>query len=374
MMDNILKYSFSIVVLLLCLSFSATAQQNTHTVQKSETLFGIAQKYGVEVSQLKDWNNLQGNSIEVGQSLIIKPQDNASNSKNNSDAITHTVKSQETLFSISKQYNVRIAELKSWNDLSTNNLEVGQELTIYPSKASKQPQQSVVVDKETQQNSYYTVKSGDSLYRIAQQHGMTIDELKKINDLSSNTIRVGQRLTVRSNSAPPSVAKSMESSPQGKFIEYKVSESSISLENLLSKFKMSEEEFRELNPGLSSTTFRSGRTFTMLAPPSRNYDNPYLKSTNLENLGSTAVTQYSKSERAKTTTSGELYNPQALTAAHSNISLGSVIFIENQENKKGIYVRINDRDSGNGLKLSSTAWQALDFNSNSPSVTIYQNK
>jgi len=374
MMDNILKYSFSIVVLLLCLSFSATAQQNTHTVQKSETLFGIAQKYGVEVSQLKDWNNLQGNSIEVGQSLIIKPQDNASNSKNNSDAITHTVKSQETLFSISKQYNVRIAELKSWNDLSTNNLEVGQELTIYPSKASKQPQQSVVVDKETQQNSYYTVKSGDSLYRIAQQHGMTIDELKKINDLSSNTIRVGQRLTVRSNSAPPSVAKSMESSPQGKFIEYKVSESSISLENLLSKFKMSEEEFRELNPGLSSTTFRSGRTFTMLAPPSRNYDNPYLKSANLENLGSTAVTQYSKSERAKPTTSGELYNPQALTAAHSNISLGSVIFIENPENKKGIYVRINDRDSGNGLKLSSTAWQALDFNSNSPSVTIYQNK
>lgn len=372
-MDKLVKVGISIFIVLLGLNFSAAAQQSTHTVKKSETLFSIAQQYGVAVSQLKDWNNLQGNSIEVGQSLVIKQPADASGSTDD-EGITHTVKPQETLFSISKQYNVRIAELKSWNNLSTNNLEVGQELKIYPSKASKQPQKSVVVDKETQQNSYYTVKSGDSLYRIAQQHGMTVDELKSLNDLSSNTIRVGQRLTVRGNSAPPSVAKSMESSPQGKFIEYEISESSISLESLLQKFKMTEEEFRELNPGINSTTFRSGRSFTMLAPPSRNYDNPYLESANLQNLGSTAVTQYSNSERAKPTTSGELYNPKALTAAHSNISLGSVIFIENSENQKGIYVRINDRNSGNGLKLSSAAWQALDFNSNSPSVTIYQNK
>lgn len=370
MMDKLSKVGIGIVLLLLCVNFSAAAQSNTHTVKESETLFSIAEQYGVEVSQLKAWNNLESNSIEVGQSLVIKKPGNSSDD----GGITHTVEPQETLFSISKQYNVRIAELKSWNNLSTNNLEVGQKLKVYPSKASKQPQQSVVVDKETQQNSYYTVKSGDSLYRIAQQHGMTVNELKNLNDLSSNTIRVGQRLTVRGNSSPPSVAKSMESSPQGKFIEYDISESSISLQDLLNKFKMSEQEFRALNPGINSTTFQKGRSFTMLAPPTRNYDNPYLMSANLQDLGSTAVSQYSSSERAKPTTSGELYNPNALTAAHSNISLGSVIFIKNAKNEKGIYVRINDRDSGNGLKLSSAAWQALDFNSNSPTVTIYQNK
>lgn len=370
MISKVSKLGFFISVLLLSVSLSAAAQDNTHTVQENETLFSIAQEYGVEISQLKAWNNLQQNSIEVGQSLVIKKAAASSDS----DVITHTVKPQETLFSISKQYNVRIAELKSWNNLSTNNLEVGQELQIYPSKASKQPKQSVVVDKETQQNSYYTVKSGDSLYRIAEQHDMTVNELKKLNDLSSNTIRVGQRLTVRGNSAPPSVAKSMESSPQGKFIEYKVTESTITLQSLLSKFKMTEKEFHDLNPGVQSTSFRSGRTLTMLAPPSRNYDNPYLASTNLQDLGSTTVTQYSNSERAKPTTSGELYNPKALTAAHSNISLGSIIFIKNPANQKGIYIRINDRNSGNGLKLSSAAWQALDFDNSSPKVTIYQDK
>jgi len=94
----------------------------------------------------------------------------------------------------------------------------------------------------------------------------------------------------------------------------------------------------------------------------------------LQDLGSTTVTKYSNSERAKPTTSGELYNPKALTAAHSNISLGSIIFIKNPTNQKGIYVRINDRNSGNGLKLSSAAWQALDFDNSSPKVTIYQDK
>lgn len=375
MKRKLLQLLSGFFIFLLCANFSATAQNQTHTVTKGETLFSIAQQYNVNVAQLKSWNDLQGNSIEVGQQLVIKKNESTGTpSDEDQEVITHEVKPQETLFSISKEYNVRIAELKAWNDLSTNNLEVGQKLKIYPSKAKKKTTQSVVSDKETQQNSYYVVKSGDSLYRIAQKHGMTVNELKKLNDLSSNTIRVGQKLTVRGNSAPPSVAQSTESSPQGKFVEYEVSGGSKTLQQLLGKFKMSKQEFNELNPGVNSSSFQPGRELTMLAPPTRNYKNPYLSSANLQDLGTTAVSRYNSSEKAKPTTSGELYNPEALTAAHSNISLGSVIFIKNSENKKGIYVRINDRNSGNGLKLSSAAWQALDFNSSSPTVTIYKNQ
>jgi rare lipoprotein A (peptidoglycan hydrolase) len=203
---------------------------------------------------------------------------------------------------------------------------------------------------------------------------MTINELKTLNDLSSNTIRIGQRLTVRSNTAPPSVARTAKSSPQGKFLIYEVSDGTISLQNLLKKFKMTKQEFQALNPTVKETNFHSGRKLTVLAPPNRKYENPYLSEANLQNLGETAVTKYGNSEAAKPTTSGELYSPNALTAAHPNISLGSVIFIKNPENQKGIYVRINDRNSGNGLKLSLTAWQTLDFKSSSPKVTIYQNE
>jgi len=269
---------------------------------------------------------------------------------------------------------VSIAELKAWNNLSSNNLQVGQTLMIFPSQKNSQQQKHIVVNKKTQQNSYYTVKSGDSLYKIANAHGMTVNELKKLNDLSSNTIRVGQRLTVKSSQAPPSVASSAESSPQGKFIEYQVSGGSMNLQTLLNKFHMDESEFRALNPGIESSRFQNGQKLTVLAPPSKTYKNPYVVNTNMQDLGSTSVTKYSDSAKAETTTSGELYNPNALTAAHSNIALGTVIFIKNKQNQKGIFVRINDRNSGNGLKLSAAAWKALDFKSSMPTVNIYQNQ
>lgn len=356
------------LVLTVGVTISATAQNKVHKVKKGETLYSIAQQYNVEVEQLKRWNDVDANGLSVGQSLVIRT------SPANRDSIVHEVEKQETLFSISKKYNVSIAEIKSWNNLESNNLTVGQKLTIYPSEKNS-GQKSIVVDKKTEQNTYYTVKSGDSLYRIAQEHNMSVEELKQLNDLSSNTIRVGQKLTVRSKGgkAPPSVETSVTSSPQGKFVSYEVSGDPESLQQILDKFKMTEKEFRALNKGMNQSTFRPGQKLTVLAPPSKTYKNPYLKSADLQSLGSVSVSKYSDSAKATSTTNGELYNPEALTAAHSNISLGSVIYIENPQNSKGIYVRINDRNSGNKLKLSAAAWQVLDFKTNSPTVTIYQN-
>lgn len=367
-MRNITK-SLLLIVGLFCLTTSAFAQDATHTVKQGETLFSIAREYDVDVQKVQEWNNLGGNELSVGQTLLIKEP-------SSDTAITHTVQSQETLFSISKQYNVSIAEIQNWNELSNNNVEVGQKLTIYPSEASNQQQQSLVVENETERNSYYTVKSGDSLYRIAEEHDMSVDELKSLNDLSSDNISVGQRLTVRGKATPPpSVADDdIESSPQGKFMVHTVSGGTKSLQDLLNKFRMDEQEFRALNPSADEDRFDEGTKVTVLAPPTRTYKNPYLSDTDMEDLGATSVSQYGKGERGKSTTSGELYNPNELTAAHPNISLGSIIFIQNQDNGNGVYVRINDRNSGNGLKLSSAAWNNLAFSGDMPTVTIFQNQ
>lgn len=364
------KFLLLLFIALLGSTLPLQAQSQTHIVKQGETLFSIAQQYNIEIQRIREWNNLRANELSVGQTLLVSaPSSDA--------AITHTVQHQETLFSISKQYNVSITEIKNWNNLSDNNLQVGQDLTIYPSQSTDQEQQSLVVNKETQENSYYTVKSGNTLFRIAQQHGMSVDELKTLNDLSSNTIRVGQQLTVRkrsSSSPPPSVAMDgIESSPQGKFMVHTVTQETNRLQQLLNKFKMDEEEFKALNPGFSKNSLKSGSKVTVLAPPTRTYKNPYLVNSGLNDLGSTSVSQYSKNERGNPTTSGELYNPKALTAAHPNISLGSVIFIKNSDNGNGVYVRINDRHSGEGLKLSSAAWQSLAFTGELPTVSIYQN-
>ena len=376
------------IIALLALSLFITpaetqAQQSseTHTVQKGETLFSIARQYDLAVVDLRKWNDLDSDDLSVGQTIRIAPPE-ADNQ------ITHTVEPEETLFSLSRRYNVTIAEIQEWNDLETANLSTGMELTIYrpeddnsaeplemtePEDSDSLERVSIVRERESSLNTYYTVRSGDSLYRIANQHGLTVDELKELNNLESDILRVGQRLTVPSDQpSAPSVAEGAEeSTPQGRFVQYRV-QSGESGSSILEKFQMTEGELFALNPGLSMNQISSGQRVTVLLPPTRTFDNPYQSGSDLENLGSVSVFRYSQSDVASPTTSGELYNPDQLTAAHPNIALGKVIFIENPSNGNGIFVKVNDRHSGDGLKVSTAAFDMLNFSSiEQARVTIY---
>lgn len=291
---------------------------------------------------------------------------------------TYKVKQGDTLYGISKQLNVSIAELQQWNNLDGNQIELGQELTYYlqnenTQELSEGESEPLVNRSSGSENVSYIVKSGDSLYKIAGEHNMTVQELKDLNNLTDNNLRIGQRLAVKKQSeAPPSVAEfSEESTPQGVFSIYEI-KSGENIEDITSRFKMTEEEFQMLNPELDMRRIPAGQQVTILLPPSRNYDNPYLQKADLQDLGEVQVFSYSDSESGETTTNGELYDPEALTAAHSNISLGSIIFVENVQTGTGVYIRINDRITGSGLKLSRKAYSTLRLNeANQPAVTIY---
>ncbi|MGK7370585.1 MAG: LysM peptidoglycan-binding domain-containing protein, partial [Candidatus Halalkalibacterium sp. M3_1C_030] len=100
------------------------AEPITHRVRAGETLFTITQNYKVSIDSLKKWNELQSNNLNAGQSLLVKPPENIR-------VIKHTVRPKETLFSLSKEYNVTIDQIKSWNNLTDNNLIAGRELTLY---------------------------------------------------------------------------------------------------------------------------------------------------------------------------------------------------------------------------------------------------
>lgn len=383
------KTTFAFLFICSCtLSFypeTVHAQQaeQQHTVQQGETLFSISQQYGVTVGQLKEWNNLQSNNLTLGQVLIITPD-----SENDSDRIVHEVQAGEALFGISRQYNVTIAEIQEWNNLESTNLAAGTKLVIYPQSEPQQSQPSIddleqmdqeertsIVEQYSQsaaESESYTVKSGDTLYGIARQHDMTVTELRQINNLQDDMLRVGQRITVKKIQTAPSVAEGAEdSTPQGKFATYRVRGNENS-RTVLDKFKMTRAEFEALNPGMNADNISSGQQITVLLPPTRNFDNPYLPDANLEDLGTVPVMSYSENDKATPTTSGELYNPEQLSAAHSNMALGNIIFIENPSNGKGIFVRVNDRHSGEGLKLSQKAFDMLEFSSiEQPVVTIY---
>lgn len=302
-----------------------------------------------------------------------------SNSLIAQDRKIYTVQQGETLYGISKTLTVSVAELQSWNNLSDNTLSIGDTLFYYISTTPQtQPLEeqapSLVAISKPQENIFYIVKSGDNLTVIARRHNMGLAELKKLNNLTSDILRIGQQLSVKKvkDSFAPSVSQfSKESSPQGTFAVYTLGANE-SMASILSKFEMAEKELQELNPEVNIASLDRGQKITVLLPPSRVFKNPYSNNASLQDLGSVGVDYYKENEFGNSTTSGELYNPNELTAAHSNIALGSILFIENTETSSGVYVRVNDRITGSGLKLSYKAFRILRLeNSVNPTVTIY---
>lgn len=294
---------------------------------------------------------------------------------------THTVRAGETLYSIAKSLEVTVTELKAWNSLAGNAISVGQDLVYYvdgmdvdaPPQDIEEPVEpinSLIKIDTPPQNMFYTVKSGDNLTVIARRHSMSIRELKELNGLDTDFLRVGQRLTVRKvkDSVAPSAASFDEkTSPQGAFVIYSI-ESGDDIQKILSRFEMKERELRELNPDINFNALRSGQKITVLLPPNIKYENPYTEKGSKQFLGEVETMKYESALTGNATTSGELYNPEKLTAAHSNIALGTVLFLEHPENGRGIYVRVNDRMIEGGLKLSAEAYRILDLGNSERSI------
>lgn len=152
-----------------------------YTVKSGDTLYSIARKYEISVNQLKEFNNLVSNSLSVGQTLKIP---NSSSSTDTGTGVQYIVVSGDSLYSIAKKYNTTVDEIKKLNNLSGNNLSIGQILKIPTST------------NETTSYLTYVVKSGDSLYNLALKYGTTVDEIKRINNLTSNSLSIGQTLKI----------------------------------------------------------------------------------------------------------------------------------------------------------------------------------
>lgn len=174
-----------------------------YTVKSGDSLGAIAKKHNVSVAKIKEWNKLKSDSIKIGQKLIIyrggkapatssssKPA-TSSSSTSKQTKITYTVKSGDALGKIAAAHGVSVAKLKEWNNLKSDNIIVGQKLTIYtnggPAKSS------------SSSSSYttYTVKSGDSFYSIAKNYpGVSAQNIMDFNKLSSSSLKPGMKIKI----------------------------------------------------------------------------------------------------------------------------------------------------------------------------------
>ena len=183
-----------------------TSTSGTYTVQAGDTLYSIARRSGVSLNTLLSINGLS-------QSSVIRPGQTLSVSGNASQATatqvsyqsagastsngTYTVKAGDTLYRIAYNHGISLTTLLSINGLSeTSTIRPGQQLVVSGSaKATTSTTKATTVSYSTGASTH-TVQAGDTLFRIAKNNGLTLSELRALNGLTSNTIRVGQVLKV----------------------------------------------------------------------------------------------------------------------------------------------------------------------------------
>ena len=170
--------------------FVQTNQINwvTHKVSKGDSLWKIAKEFDTEVNVLKKVNYLASNMLRLNQELLIP----LSNDQNQVfiPYQAHIISEGDTLWNLGIQYKISPAEIAKNNGLRMNSpLTIGKELNI----GNKNIYRTINSKKRT---ILYSVKQGDSLYRIADIFNIEISDIKKINDLSNNEIKPGQILKI----------------------------------------------------------------------------------------------------------------------------------------------------------------------------------
>ena len=185
---------------------SSTSTSGTYTVQAGDTLYSIARRSGMSLNTLLSINGLsQSSVIRPGQTLSVSgnasqataTQVSYQSAGSTSGNGTYTVKAGDTLYRIAYNHGISLTTLLSINGLSeTSTIRPGQQLVVSGSaKATTSNTKATTVSYSTGASTH-TVQAGDTLFRIAKNNGLTLSELRALNGLTSNTIRVGQVLKV----------------------------------------------------------------------------------------------------------------------------------------------------------------------------------
>lgn len=171
--------------------------QKIHTLAKGETLYSIAQRYGMTVAQLQALNNnLDPTTLKVGQKIKVSGNATSVAVRSNTPAISgsYTVKRGDTLFSISRMYNLNVYDLRAVNKEIGDSLSVGQKINL-PAGAKKGASQVVAQKK----NIVHIVKKGDTLYSIGKNYNVSVAAIMAYNNMKVNSLSVGQKLRIPSS-------------------------------------------------------------------------------------------------------------------------------------------------------------------------------
>ena len=246
-------------------SQTPTVSTDTYTVKSGDSLWLIANRYGLSVSQLKSMNQLTSDLIYPGQKLTVRKGNNTSstatnpttpnNSANQSsgqssnhqpvDTTSYTVKSGDSLWSIANRYGLSVSQLKSMNQLTSDLIYPGQKLAVRKGSHSVINQEPNPTNTTNLSEKNYTVVAGDSVWKIANKFGISMNTLRNLNHIKNDFIYPGQVLKVQA-STTPSTAVSQSTTTTSKATTYRV-KSGDSLWSIAQKHGLSVAQLKALN-------------------------------------------------------------------------------------------------------------------------------
>ncbi len=153
-----------------------------YVVRSGDTLWLLAQRYNTTVDAIKKLNNLTDDNLSIGQVLRIPTTESSDGSY-----FEYVVRPGDTLWLLSQRYHTTVDAIKNLNGLPGNDLSIGQILKIPAAEPAPAPYFE------------YTVRSGDTLWQLAQRFGTTVDAIKSLNGLRSDVLNIGQVLKIPGN-------------------------------------------------------------------------------------------------------------------------------------------------------------------------------
>ena len=229
---------------------TSNEKQKYYTVKRGDSLSSIAERFGVTVAQLREWNGIEADNINAGVRIAVDASASRRVSKPEVKTSTYTVKKGDGLGAIAERHGMTLQEIRELNGLKDNNIQAGQKLKV-TGKASEERSEKPEVKTST-----YTVKKGDGLGAIAERHGMTLQEIRELNGLKDNNIQVGQKLKVTGKASEERSEK-----PEAKSSTYTVKKGD-SLGAIAERFGVTVDQLRDWN-GIKGNNIQAGQKLTI---------------------------------------------------------------------------------------------------------------
>ncbi len=304
-----------------------------HEVEAGETLYALSRRYGAEVQHIKNANAESLNSLNVGQKVLIPIHEK----REDKDGKLHVVMSSETLFSISRKYNVKVEDLRNWNSLSDDAISIGQQLLI-KTEGSGTFQEAQNKQETGAGQKMHTVEQSQTLYSVSKMYNVSTIQLKEWNNLESDALSIGQVLVVSNAMLPvePELTQNSSMLP--------TTESAIEIKDVKAETQAATNSDEIVTIGISASGID-----TSSETKEEIIEKPKEK-----------IVQKGMAEVIENTSETKKY-----LALHRKAPVGTIMQVRNEMNNQSVFVRVVGPISPTGdnskviLKISMKAYDRL---------------